>query len=138
MVNLGIFEIDRHLAIGLTDYREFCKGRVLAEVSQLMKHNNNVRNLIHKLDPELQEDLYKDKIHLYSGDNTSFVRELNSMDTVTTFVETAQRFVDVPVEDFTLANPEFNYLLNNTQKEIIISSKRTTNVMKQQIDSMND
>jgi len=73
-----------------------------------------VRKLIHKLDPELQENLYKDRITLYPGDNSTFIRELNSMDTITSFAESAQRFVDLPVDEFTLANAEFNYLLNNT------------------------
>ena len=73
-----------------------------------------MRKLIHKLDPELQENLYKDRITLYPGDNSTFIRELNSMDTITSFAESAQRFVDLPVDEFTLTNAEFNYLLNNT------------------------
>ena len=86
---MGLFEINRHEAIGLLDYREFCKGKVIGLVGELVKFNNNVRSLIHKLNPDLQEELYKDKITLYPGDNSSFVRELNSMDTITTFAESA-------------------------------------------------
>ena len=124
---IGLYNVDRYSFLGWPETPlQINLDEIFVIVADLNHKNNGLRDFIYKLDSQLQDQMYRDKIAVYEMTLNGSIetnRVSNSFDLVTELVSQGTKYATsgLPANK---DNPYLLFVLNNTFYNLIVPSER--------------